>query len=82
MICIDDAKLIQEATNTQGVYHASVSRRIKKVFLDGREIEAAIFVDTNRGIVITHKRNLDGKYCIVDDSLVYDFHFGLVTVEQ
>ncbi|OTU51869.1 hypothetical protein CAT36_07550 [Acinetobacter pittii] len=83
MINLDDANLISQAINVDGVYHVEVRKSTsgpKKVLLDGEDCKYVIFADTNKGYLIRHKTTIDGRVVTVGDEPVFEILFGKVEV--
>ncbi|OTU22105.1 hypothetical protein [Acinetobacter pittii] len=84
MINLDDANLISQAINVDGVYHVDVVKSTngpKKVLLDDEECKYVIFADTNKGYLIRHKATIDGRVITVGNEPVFEILFGKVEVK-
>ncbi|MDV8150433.1 hypothetical protein R5L37_01455 [Acinetobacter pittii] len=84
MIHLDDANLISQAINVDGVYHVDVVKSTngpKKVLLDDEECKYVIFADTNKGYLIRHKATIDGRVITVGNEPVFEILFGKVEVK-
>lgn len=81
MFYIDDAKLVDEAINTDGVYHVDVPNKILSIFVNSVEVHSVIFIDVNRGFLIKNQTDITGKLVICNGEPLKEFCFGEITLK-